>query len=106
MELKLTLKCKPFQAAVSGERNDSYDIRFPSRRLHALLHDSNGNPRTYDTVRFYHGPWFSDTFPQVVMSIDGLPWYTEETVVIPYGYTETITGGCWVIPLGTVLEKN
>jgi hypothetical protein len=107
-ELKLTLRGAPFRASLDGQRDNYFDIRRPSNWLTSRLLDKHGNPRLFNTVRFYNGPYFSDNFSQVVMSVDGYPWYCEAIAVAgpfsPTGYTEVISGGCWVIPLGQVLD--
>ena len=61
MSLKLTLKKKPFEVMVTGEKTIEY--RCPSRWIESRLYDKDNNKREYDFIEFtngygYHRPFF------------------------------------------------
>lgn len=51
--LRLTLKKKPFEVMVTGEKKEEFRANTPW--IYSRLFDKNGNPRHYDQIEYVNG---------------------------------------------------
>jgi hypothetical protein len=95
--LKLTLSKAPFDATASGEK--TAEFRRDSDWIRSRLLDSDGNVRHYDSIKYYHGPGFSESYTTTTVQFRGAYWHHEDVHIGPYnnGFEASFIGGCWVI---------
>lgn len=106
--LRLTLKKKPFEVMVTGEKKEEF--RKPSIWIHRRLYREMKcgkflylEPREYDLVIFTNG--YGNDKPYFIAEMINHGGYSfEETVTYSNGLTVHITRGTHIIKLGNILE--
>ena len=101
--LHLTLKKSAFDVMITGEKTKEF--RKPSKWIISRLVDNNGNPKTYDNVKFVNG--YGHDKPTFLADYKGFRIAEQETYIkYSNGLTVVVEKGDYIIMLGSVFYKS
>ncbi|CAL2077602.1 conserved protein of unknown function [Tenacibaculum sp. 190524A02b] len=101
--LFLTLSKEPFEVMATGEKSEEF--RKPSEWIKSRLYDKEGNPRTYDHVKFVNG--YGCDKPQFCADFKGFEIsQINQTIKYSNGLIVLVEKGDIKINLGSVFYRS
>jgi hypothetical protein len=100
--LHLTLKRKPFEVMITGEK--FFEIREKGKWINSRLFDENGNPKVYDLIKFVNG--YGKDKPYFVAEWNGFGTCCGMDNTFSNGFHLEFNDERWIIYFGKIIEKG
>ena len=98
--IKLSLSAEPFEQTCSGIKREEY--REDTPWIRSRLIDAGGRMKTFDAVKYYHGPHLSEKYSTCTVEYRGVQ---RSVGVLLFGeYVFPVRS--WIIHHGNVMETS